>query len=185
MAIKNFKWDSQSQSVCWVYNGTTIKSTYEHAYFATLDENENYVFVEAGENNNQEQMYYISFDGKPIFSFDRLTGTVSWLNGNKQVQINALNAIGAHRYSEHNLIIVVKQSGPSATKLCGYSTDGILLFESDSPEGFVFVYLTTFKSSPYIVYDGGKAYADPYGRSSWIFSVDPRSGKLNKENLAY
>ncbi|RIW30388.1 hypothetical protein D3H55_16755 [Bacillus salacetis] len=165
--------------------GTVIKNNYEHAYFATINENEDYVFVEAGENYEQERVYYISFDGDQIFSFDKLTGNVSWLNRNKQIQIKCKNAIGAHRYSEHNIIIVVNQNGISATKLNGYALDGTLLFEKDSSDGFDFVYLTTFRSSPYIVYDGGKANADSFGRSWWNFSIDPRSGKLNKEHLAY
>ena len=72
MAVENFIWDSKNQSVSWIYGGKLIKETFENAYFASVNNQENFVYVEAGKNYSQDQIYHLSFDGKRIFVLDKL-----------------------------------------------------------------------------------------------------------------
>ncbi|GMQ62479.1 hypothetical protein [Vallitalea maricola] len=43
--IKNFIWDSQNQSVSWIYNGKVIKKKFENAYFDSVDLQKKYVYI--------------------------------------------------------------------------------------------------------------------------------------------
>ena len=59
MTIDNFVWDIKNQSVSWIYEGKTIKETFVNAYFASVDKQNNYVYVESGNNYSQEQIYHL------------------------------------------------------------------------------------------------------------------------------
>ena len=48
------------------------KETFENAYFASVNKQKNFVYVEAGKNYSQDQIYHLSFDGKRIFVLDKL-----------------------------------------------------------------------------------------------------------------
>ena len=50
MTIENFVLDIKNQSVSWIYEGKTIKETFVNAYFASVDKQNNYVYVESGNN---------------------------------------------------------------------------------------------------------------------------------------
>ena len=50
MTVENFIWDSKNQSVSWIYGGKVIKETFENAHFASVNEQKNFVYVEAGKN---------------------------------------------------------------------------------------------------------------------------------------
>lgn len=185
MTIENFIWDSQNQSVSWTYNGKIIKETYENAYFATVNTQENFVYVEAGQNYSQDQVYHLSFDGKRIFTLDKLRGKVSWLYQDKMVEVACKSIVNAQLYIENGVIIVITALSQSRRKLQGFALDSTLLFEKEPPHGYSFVNLSTYKNKPSAVCDGGKTNADAYGRSSWHFAIDIKTGDMTKENLAY
>lgn len=185
MTVENFICDSQNQSVSWTYNGKTIKKTYENAYFATVNLQQKFVYVEAGQNYSQDQVYHLSFEGKRIFTLDKLSGKVSWLYQDKMDEIACKNIVDAQFYFEHGVIIVITAPNQSLRKLKGFALDGILLFEKEPPQGYSFVHLSTSKNEPSVVCDGGKTNADAYGRSSWYFAIDTKMGDMTKENLAY
>lgn len=98
MTINNFVLDIKNQSVSWIYEGKTIKETFVNAYFASVDKQNNYVYVESGNNYSQEQIYHLSFDGKHIFEVDKLKNTISWLYQNKSIKINCKNIADAQIY---------------------------------------------------------------------------------------
>ncbi len=185
MTVENFIWNSQDQSVSWKHNGETIKEIYENAYFATVNTQQNFVYIEAGENYHQDQVYYISFDGRQIFKFDKLRNKVSWLYQNKMVEVSCENLVNAQFYIEKGVIMVITDSKQFSGRLQAFTLNGIKLFEKEPPQGYSFVNLSTYKDEPSVVCDAGKSNADTYGRSCWHFSIDIKTGSMSKENLAY
>lgn len=185
MNIENFIWDNKNQSVSWIYDGKIIKEVYENAYFAAVNSKQNFVYIMAGQNYSQDQLYYLSFDGKRIFTFDKLSGKVSWLYQNKIVEVTCENIVNAQLYIEKGVIIVITASSHSNGKLQCFALNGILLFEKESPHGYSFEYLSTCMNEPSVVCDAGKTNADSYGRTSWHFTIDIKTGNMTKANLAY
>ena len=185
MTIENFVLDIKNQSVSWIYEGKTIKETFVNAYFASVDKQNNYVYVESGNNYSQEQIYHLSFDGKHIFEVDKLKNTISWLYQNKSIKINCKNIADAQIYKEQIVIIISETSNNVGKKLQGYALDGTLLFEKKPPKGYSFVNLSSFRNQPSVVCDGGKIDIDVYGRNKRQFSINIKTGEMIKENLAY
>ncbi|MEK4509228.1 hypothetical protein [Paenibacillus sp. FSL K6-2524] len=72
MNTDNFKWDDEKRSVSWLFNGKHITKRYDDAYFASLNNEKQYVVVEAGQNYSQDQIIYLSFEGKQIFNIDKV-----------------------------------------------------------------------------------------------------------------
>lgn len=185
MIIENFIWNSQNQSVSWTYNGKVIKETFDNAHFAFVNAQKNLVYVEAGQNYDQDQVYHISFDGKLIFTLDKVSGKVSWLYQDQLIKVDCKNIMNAQLYIGQGIVIVITAPNQADRKLQGFSLDGKLLFEKAPPQGYSFVHLSTSKNQPSVVCDGGKANADVYGRSSWHFAIDTKIGDMTKENLEY
>lgn len=185
MTVENFILDSANQSVSWIYGEKVIKETFRNVHFASVNEQEHFVYVESGHNYSQDQVYYISFDGKPIFTLDKIKGKVSWLHQDQLVEVNCKNIISAKLYVEQAVIIVITASNQVDGKLEVFALDGILLFAKQPPQGYSFVYLSTSKNKPFVVCDGEKTNADAYGRSRWHFAIDTKTGDMIKENLAY
>lgn len=59
MNTDNFKWDDEKRSVSWLFNGKHITKRYDDAYFASLNNEKQYVVVEAGQNYSQDQRIII------------------------------------------------------------------------------------------------------------------------------
>jgi len=76
MSVGNFIWDNENQCVSWSYNGKGFKKKFENAHFASLNTQKSFVYVEAGQNYSQDQVYYLSFDGNLIFSFDKVSNKI-------------------------------------------------------------------------------------------------------------
>lgn len=184
MTVENFIWDSQNKSVSWIYDGVVIKEIFENAHFASVNKEKNFVYVEAGENYSQDQIYHLSFDGKRIFIFDKVNDIVSWLHKDQMVEVNCKNIVNAKFYNGQVVIIITESNGVDR-RLQGFALDGTLLFEKEAPQGYKFDYLSTSKNKPSVVCDGGKTNVDDYGRSSWHFTINTKTGDMTKENLAY
>ncbi|WP_113674314.1 hypothetical protein [Vallitalea guaymasensis] len=185
MTVENFVWDSQNQSVSWIYNGKVIKETFENAYFASVDLQKNYVYVEAGQNYSRDQFYNLSFEGKRIFIFDKVSGKISWIHQNQLVEIHCKNTLNAQIYIEQNVIIIITGPNQTAINIKGFTLDGRLVFEKEPPKGYKYMYLSNYKNQPSIVCDGGENNVDDYGRSRWHFVINVNTGDMTKENLAY
>ncbi|QAA33527.1 hypothetical protein [Clostridium manihotivorum] len=184
MTIENFIWDSHNQSVSWLYDGKVIKETFKNAHFASVNRQKNFVYVEAGKNYSQDQIYHLSFDGGPIFIFDKVNNIVRWLNQDKMVEVNCKKIVNAQLYIGQVVLIITASNGVDR-RLQGFALDGTLLFEKEPPQGYKFEYLSTSKNKPSVVCDVGKTNVDAYGRNSWYFTIDTKTGDMTKENLAY
>ena len=183
--IKNFIWDSQNKSVSWIYNGKVIKKKFENAYYASVDLQKKYVYIELGQNYYREQVYYFSFDGERIFMADKMSGIVNWLYEDQVIEIDSRNILNAQIYREQGVVILITVPNQTDINIKGFALDGRLLFKKEAPEGYSFMYLSTFKNQPAIVFDGGETNADVHGRSSWYFIVDINTGDMTRENIAY
>lgn len=184
MTVENFIWDSHKQTISWEYGGKSIRKTFVNAYFASVNTQGNFVYIEVGKDYSQEQVYHFSFDGEQIFTFDKVSDKVSWLHQDQLVEIDCKNIVEAQCYSEQGVVIVIVGQDQEM-KLQIFTSKGMLRIEKEPPRGYNFVHLSTSKSQPSVVCDGGKDIADVYGRSRWHFAIDTQNGDMTKENLAY
>lgn len=186
MAVENFSWDNENQCVSWLYNGKVFNEKFENAHFASLNTEKSFVYIEAGHNYSQDQVYYFSFDGSLIFSFDKVSNKIRWQHKGNQIEVSCVNLENAMLYSEFDVIIAIVGINQLDKRIRCYSTDGKFLFEKEPPQGYSFLYLsTTPDNKPTIVCDGGKENADKYGRSSWHYIIDTKTGDMIKGSLAY
>ena len=185
MNIENFFWDKVNHSVSWSYNGKDIKENYENMFFATADLEKEYIFIEAGQNYSQDQIYYISFDGKLIFSFDKVVDKISWQHKNQLIEISKKNIVNAQMYFNNDIIMAIIVNSQNDKKIVGYTLDGSVLFQKEPPIGYQFMRLSMSKNIPTVVCDGGDANADAYGRSEFHFKIDTKTGDMIKGSLAY
>jgi len=185
MDIENFIWDKKNQSLSWSYNGNMIKKIFENMNFANYDLNNNYVLVKIGKEFKVEQVYYLSFEGKQIFAFDKINDKVEWKQKDRLVEVDCKDIVHANIYFEQDVILVISGESQNNRLLKGYGKDGKELFIKKPPQGYTFNYLSALKNQPAVVCNGGKENADQYGRSSWYFSIDFKTGDMSKENLAY
>lgn len=183
MIVKNFVWDSKS--VSWIFEGRVINKTFENVHFAVFDTQKEVVYVEAGKNYSQDQVYNISFDGKEVFMFDKIVGKICWIYQKKLVQVIRDNIISVQPYNEYGLIIAIVEKCQDNRRLQAFKLDGTMFFEKQPPQGYKFLYLASSNNCHSVVCDGGESKADAYGRSSWHFSIDIKTGNMIKENLAY
>ncbi|WP_339158198.1 hypothetical protein MKX50_01365 [Paenibacillus sp. FSL W8-0186] len=185
MGIDNFKWDDQDRSVSWLYNGKHITKKYDNAYFASLNNEKQYVVVEAGQNYSPDLIFYLSFEGKQIFNLDKVNDKISWQLQDHLIQVNCKNILNAQIYPEQGVAIVISKENQFEKVLKGYAMDGTLLFVKHPPQGFDFSYLSTLKNQPSVVCEGDEDHTDVYGRSGWSFIIDTKTGDMTKGNLAY
>lgn len=117
MNIENFFWDKVNHCVSWSYNGKDIKENYENMFFATADLEKKYIFIKAGQNYSQDQIYYISFDGKLIFSFDKVSGKISWQHKYQLVEVSKKNIEYAQMYFNHDIIMAITVKNKNDKKM--------------------------------------------------------------------
>ncbi|GJM68443.1 hypothetical protein HMSSN036_06590 [Paenibacillus macerans] len=185
MDVENFKWDSDNQNVSWSFNGKPIIKTFHNAYFASINNQRQYVIVEAGQNYSQDQIYYISFDGSTLFAMDKSNGKISWQLKDQHVELNCKVILHAQIYFEQNLVIILSSEKQNEKVLKGFSLDGTPLFVNQPPQGFDFNYLSIFNNQPSVVCDGDKAHTDAYNRNRWHFIINNQTGEMTRGNLAY
>lgn len=185
MNVEDFKWDDVKQCVSWGYNGHHIINKYDNAYFASLNLENQYVIVEVGKNFTQDQLYYLSFNGKQIFLVDKVNDKVSWWLQDQLFEVNCEHILSAQIYFHEGVVIVISMENQIGKSLKGYKMDGTLLFVKHPPEGFDFNYLSTFNKQPSVICSGDKDSIDAYGRNSWNFIINTRTGEMIKGNLAY
>lgn len=185
MGVDNFIWDSENQSVGWSYNENCVFKRIENAFFASLDEHNKYVFVEAGQNFSQDKIYYLNFDGEELFTVDKVNDKVSWQLQDQLVEVNCKDIQCAQLYIEQCVVIIISGEDQIEKEIKGFALDGTLLFVKSPPQGFSFKYLSTNKNRPSVVCDGDQANTDAYGRYSWHFIINHKTGDMSKESLAY
>lgn len=164
--------------VSWIHDGQKIVVRVKDFIYATKKEGQ-YVYIECGKNHLLDNAYYYDLTGNLIL-FYRIDEEILRI-GNKRLHINDLKL--ASFYPNQNIILLLV--GDRKKKIIGYNLEGIQLFETESPIGFEMKYFQTNGKEIYVVCDGDKQYADKYGRISYNFLIELRTGKLTKGTLAY
>lgn len=185
MSIQNFVWDKQNYTVSWYFNGKTIKKRFENLYFAYLNTEENYISLKIGKSFIVERVYYISFEGQEIFTFNKVDGNIRWQYNKQLISINCPNTENAQIYLNNDIVVTIVLTNQLDKMIKGFALDGKLLFEKEPPKGYIFKYLSTSKNLPAVVCDGGQSNADKYGRSTWHFAINTKTGDMSKVSLAY
>jgi hypothetical protein len=114
---------------------------------------------------------------------DLETGRISWLHGDKDVEVTVPELTGAMADSKgRNVFALFGDSNFNPTHLLGFSPSGSLLFRVEPPPGFRFSYLTLHPDAPIAVVAGGQSITEAF--PDWHFSIRP-SGELKKLAPAY
>lgn len=177
--MENFNWNFENKEVTWKNNGIEIKKTITNAYFASVLQEKNLVYVEAGENYSANEIYYFSFDGKLALSLNKKNNSISWTYNDEEMHESYCNLIDAGIYNDNTIIVI------SDENLFCYDINGDLLFKESSSNELKFIRLTSINNTPHVVCDCGKGNEDEYGRKWWNFEIDRDNCTLTKKNLAY
>lgn len=185
MNLENLTLDIGNKNVSWIYKKITISKTIENIYFANINEKRRFVYVEAGKNFSQEQIYNFSYDGGVIFTLDKLIGKIRWFYNGKEIVVNDKDIHEAQRYIDLDRVLMISKLNGNNKILKCYDLNGQLVFEKEAPDGYTFMHLSTIDNKPVVICDGGVNNIDKYERSSWNFSVDTENGNITKQNLSY
>lgn len=184
MIVKDFIWNSNS--VSWSNHEEMIELNLSNIQFATLDQQNKYVYVECGKDlSSKTQFYYFLFDGRRIFGYDKINGLISWLYNERLVEVECEDILTSKLEMKDAIILVISRDQQEKEKLTGFTLDGVLLFEKEPPKGYHFLYFSTVSNKPSVVCAGERDQADKFGRNDWHFKIDTKTGELLKSNLAY
>ncbi|MEC5425169.1 hypothetical protein QGM71_16910 [Virgibacillus sp. C22-A2] len=183
MDIKDFTWDSDS--IRWNHKGRNIALNLQDINFANLEVNQKHIYVVCGKDFSENQIYYLSYEGKKIFEYNKKLGGISWEHNGEIIDINCDYIENARLYVEEEVVMVITRTRQGNGKLLGFKLNGMLLFEQVVPEEYQLLYLSSINNRPSVVTEGSKKHADSYGRNTWHCMIDIKTGKLSKANLAY
>jgi len=181
MSGVDYKFDSSN--VIWEYNSKKVELQISKINFVNVEKENRYIYIVCGENFSEDTIYYYSFEGNKIFSYDKIKGTVSWDYKGKSVELKCKDIINAKLFLEQEVVIILANGQNSKDRVIGYNLEGGLKFEKYAPKDYKFLYLSTSSDKITVVCEG--SHSDSYGRNSWHFELDLSTGELTKINLAY
>lgn len=185
MEIKKFNWDKDTGIVSWFYNEKMIERKFDSIYFASINLDEKQVYVEAGKNYSQDEICYLSFEGELIFIFNKIENKIKWKVLNNSIEVNCEGLKHAKYFKSQAVILVISIINQAKENLICYDVEGNLLFEKESPLGYKYVYLSSFEGTPSVVCEGGDLKVDSFGRNTWHYIINIKTGELLKGGLAY
>ncbi|OIK13336.1 hypothetical protein [Bacillus sp. MUM 13] len=183
MEIIDFSWDLESAG--WTYEGKEVHVALSNINFANLDAEENYIYIVCGENFSENNIHYLTFDGKEILAYDKTSGSITWEYDGNIIEVQCEHLENARLYTMESLIMAIAADGQGNTKLIGWRLDGTLAFETAAPPEYKLSYLSSVDKKPTVVCEGSPAQSDKYGRNTWHFSIDTATGELIKSELAH
>lgn len=107
-----------------------------------------------------------------------------WKLFGKEHRINIKNLIYV-LFGLSKKIIIIWYKCNSLDKVIALDLNGEYLYDIILPNGFTVWYFSETDMDIHIACDGGKRYADSYGRTEYKFRIDLSNGKLTKIGLAY
>jgi hypothetical protein len=180
--FNNFKWDNKKNTISWINRRKLINLYFENLIFASIDKDSCIVYVVAGENFNQDEVFYIQEDGSILFKCIKKKDIVTWKCGVNYVEIKCKNIISALYFIKHNLIIIIYMKFNNKY-IIGYDLSGKRIFNNTPDEECEMLYLTEIENKPVVVCDS--KINDKYGRSRYSYEVNKATGELKKKDIAY
>jgi hypothetical protein len=180
MAFKDFIWDKEEDYISWTKNGQLLKFKYKNMFYASLNIEQNIVYIEAGQNYEQDEIYYLLEDGSIHFAYIKKENLIIWQKNKLIKKIICENIKYSKYYAEDNIILVITLEGD----LIGFDMNGSIIFKKKSPEGYTLIYLSTLNNSPVVICDGVND-KDSFGRNRWQFYINTETGTVTKANLTY
>jgi hypothetical protein len=185
MPFDNFTWNNKEECVSWIFEGRLLIRKFKNLQFASLNIENNYVYIEAGQNYKQDEIYYILENGNILFVCNKKENIISWRNDYSEINVLCDNIIATKYYINQYTILVIVLINISNTMLLGYQIDGTLLFRVSPPENYKLLYFSTFENNPAVIGERIKGFEDDYERSRCHFIINLKSGDLTKGTIAY
>ncbi|MEK3952114.1 MULTISPECIES: hypothetical protein [Psychrobacillus] len=172
-----------SHLVSWVFEGKEVGINIENLFFASVDENNEYVYVNAGENYIKDKVYYFNFDGTLKMYYDLFTGSIKWDYKEEKQTLVIKDLIEIGYFPKKEIILVLFNE--DKREVIGLNLAGEYLYEIEKPVGYRMMYFEEFPDNVAVVCDGGELQEDRFGRSRTNFLLNQDDGTLYKGNLAY
>jgi|APDOM4702015159_1054818.scaffolds.fasta_scaffold00578_3 hypothetical protein len=181
MAFDNFEWNKEEGSISWTFQGESQTHKIRNLYYAALNLEQNYVYLETGKNYNQDEIYYLLEDGLILFKCNKDTNEILLRNNDSYTTIICKNIVNSSYSVKHQIALVIT----SNNKILGYDIRGTSIFETPAPEEYCFLYFSTKNDKLVVIAEKTDGDEDEYGRNRRHFIIDEKSGKLSKSDLAY
>lgn len=182
MEITHFCWNRHS--VSWIYKDVKREYVAENIIYASVDEQQNLIYLVCGMEFIENRFLYLSFEGEEWVVFDKISDSVTWGPNHQKVTIQLNNIIDVKpSYMEEKLIIILYHEVDGRNKMAAYQINGENRFISEIPSTYKSLYLSSVNQVPTVVCE--IPATDLFERSLWHFKIDRMTGKLTKSNLAY
>lgn len=181
MPFDNFEWNKEEESISWTFLGKRQVHKIKNLFYAALNLEQNYVYLVAGENYNQDEIYYLLEDGVILFKCNTNTDEILWRNKDDYITIICKNIVNSYHNAKQQITLVITANN----KLLGYDIKGIRIFETPAPEDYSFLYFSTQNDKLLVIAEKTHGDEDDFGRNRRQFIIDEKSGKLLKSDLAY
>lgn len=169
-----------SNEVTWSFGNKIIKIELDNVFYASSDEENEYISIECGTNFIKDSVYFYDFNGELQFSYILSLGVLNWNTSNveKSLEIKNLKDVGYFPQKQRVFVL-------AGDCVQGYDLLGEFLYNIKSPNGYKMIYFGEYKDSLFVVCDGDKNHEDKFGRFRVNFIIDKDSGNLTKGELAY
>lgn len=176
--------DFNDSTVEWYYNGNPIFIKLGNIIIASLDELNNLVLVQTGDDFIVEREYIYNLNGDLLMFNDKKIGLVEWSSSkDKKELLKVDNLIQVGYYPAMNLVLIMYLANNK--EIMALNLNGEYLYEIKEPANYKMMYLQQFRNYISVVCDGDSNYRDDFGRGRINFKLDIQTGTLIKEGLSY
>ncbi|MGF6907694.1 hypothetical protein [Fusobacterium sp. PH5-44] len=184
MIARDLTYDDQN--VTWKYNESKININLKEVRSAFVDTQNFYVFMYVGKIKKflSDKILFYDFLGNLIMDCNRKEEYLWWKLSEKEHRINIKNLMSVF-FAQTKKIIIIWYKYNNLDKVIALDLYGEYLYDITIPNGFTVWYFSETDMDIHIACDGGKRHADSYGRTSYWFLIDLKTGRLTKQGLAY
>lgn len=178
--IKNLQYSNEE--VSWTFRKNEVHVKLNNAFFASVDHENNYIYVDCGENYETKQVYIFDFNGNILLNYDIEKGNIIWKFDNLEKEIQIQNLLLVGYFPRKNLLLIMYQG--KQREVVAFDLDGEFLYEVIKPDGFEIMYFQEFTDYVSVVCDGDDNQVDKFGRGRFNFKLDIKTGNLTIKGLA-
>ncbi|MBO0413771.1 hypothetical protein JZO81_22275 [Enterococcus hulanensis] len=167
----------------WTFNNEKIRVPSEHAIIASIDNLNNYVVIETGEQFITNRIYFYSFSGEQLLFCDKQNGLINWNVDSKQHNVEIPNILNIGFFLKKKVIIVMYLANEKEAII--FDLDGNFLCEVEKVSNYEMIYFQEYPDYISIVMEGNSDTEDKFKRSSKNFKLDVLTGELEEAGLSY
>lgn len=181
--IKNFKFNKSV--VEWQLENEFFSINSNQIYMAYIDSENSSIVINTGDNFICNQKFIYDFKGILLSISDFSNNTVSIFLKKEEKTLNFENLLDTGFFYSQNIILILSELNNKCKKVTALNLKGEYLYDILPPNGFEFYYFSQNNNSIYIVCNGDLQHSDRFGRNEYKFKLDPHTGNLSNQTLAY